>query len=116
MIILTAYVKEGETEKYRMVLSSKVSIINPEANTWPERANLLSLLLLSLGSRERGEKGERGEGKEERGRRGEGRGERRERGEERMHQTVREVRRRLSYLAGWTHSATLTHKETQWKT
>lgn len=49
MIILTASVKEGRTEKYRMVLSSKVSIINPEANTWPERTNLLLLLLLGLG-------------------------------------------------------------------
>lgn len=51
----------------------------------------------------RGEKGERGEG-------------RGKRGEKRVRQTVREVRRRQSYLAGWTHSAALTHKETQWKT
>lgn len=33
-----------------------------------------------------------------------------------MHQTVREFGRRQSYLVGWTHSAALTHKETQWKT
>lgn len=70
MIILTAYVKEGGTEKHRMVLRSKVSIINPEANTWPERANLLLLLLLGLGSGggggEKEEKGEEREGREER--------------------------------------------------
>lgn len=95
-----------------MPLSSKVSIINPEASTWPERTNLLLLLLLGLGSGGGGGGG----GREEREERGEGREEREERGEERANQTVREVRRRQSYLAGWTHSAALTHKETQWKT